>query len=446
MAEKMKDSGIVWIGEIPEEWVVAPVSCMSDSRSGGTPDRNNMNYWDNGTIPWMSSGEVNKTNVYETDEKITEAATRGSSAKIIKKNAVMVALNGQGKTKGMSAVLRIDSACNQSLCAFSCYEEKLHYEYLYWCFQSMYTYLRQMSGDDVRDGLAASYVRKRKIPVPLISEQHAIAAHLDRKCGQIDDIIADLQRQIERLQSYKKSLISEAVTKGLNPDVPLKDSGARCVGKIPAHWSVSRIKYLMDGEHPYPIGDGDHGLIKSDDYLEDGIPYIRVLNLTWGRGLCMDNMVYISNDMNSMIKSSELRPRDLLIAKTGATIGKTAIVPDWISLANTTSHVGKITMPKSQCAEFFYHVLNSDVVQKQIEDMSAMQSTRPELGIDGLKNLTVTVPPMEEQQAIATYLDRKCAQIDTILDDKRKQVENMKNHRKSVIYEYVTGKKRVKEV
>ena len=201
----------------------------------------------------------------------------------------------------------------------------------------------------------------------------------------------------------------------------------------------------MDGEHPYPIGDGDHGLIKSDDYLEDGIPYIRVLNLTWGRGLCMDNMVYISNDMNSMIKSSELRPRDLLIAKTGATIGKTAIVPDWISLANTTSHVGKITMPKSQCAEFFYHVLNSDVVQKQIEDMSAMQSTRPELGIDGLKNLTVTVPPMEEQQAIATYLDRKCAQIDTILDDKRKQVENMKNHRKSVIYEYVTGKKRVKE-
>lgn len=160
----------------------------------------------------------------------------------------------------------------------------------------------------------------------------------------------------------------------------------------------------------------------------------------------MDNMVYISNDMNSMIKSSELRPRDLLIAKTGATIGKTAIVPDWISLANTTSHVGKITMPKSQCAEFFYHVLNSDVVQKQIEDMSAMQSTRPELGIDGLKNLTVTVPPMEEQQAIATYLDRKCAQIDTILDDKRKQVENMKNHRKSVIYEYVTGKKRVKEV
>ena len=303
-----------------------------------------------------------------------------------------------------------------------------------------------MTGSAGLKRVPSEFVMNYEFHLPPLAEQHAIAAYLDRKCGQIDDIIADLQRQIERLQSYKKSLISEAVTKGLNPDVPLKDSGARCVGKIPAHWSVSRIKYLMDGEHPYPIGDGDHGLIKSDDYLEDGIPYIRVLNLTWGRGLCMDNMVYISNDMNSMIKSSELRPRDLLIAKTGATIGKTAIVPDWISLANTTSHVGKITMPKSQCAEFFYHVLNSDVVQKQIEDMSAMQSTRPELGIDGLKNLTVTVPPMEEQQAIATYLDRKCAQIDTILDDKRKQVENMKNHRKSVIYEYVTGKKRVKEV
>ncbi len=273
----MKDSGIKWIGEIPEEWVVAPVSCMSDSRSGGTPDRNNMNYWDNGTIPWMSSGEVNKTNVYETDEKITEAATRGSSAKIIKKNAVMVALNGQGKTKGMSAVLRIDSTCNQSLCAFSCYEEKLHYEYLYWCFQSMYTYLRQMSGDDVRDGLAASYVRKRKIPVPLISEQHAIAAHLDRKCGHIDDIIADLQRQIECLESYKKSLISETVTKGLNPNVPMKDSGIEWIGQIPEHWDVSRLKYCCE------VKTGPFGTqLSAEEYVDEGVPIINVKNIGYG--------------------------------------------------------------------------------------------------------------------------------------------------------------------
>ena len=118
----MKPSGIAWIGDIPESWEIKQIAYMSDSRSGGTPDRNDMRYWEDGTIPWMSSGEVNKVNVYETDEKITQLAIHNSSAKIIKNNSVMVALNGQGKTKGMSAILRIDSACNQSLCAFTCYE------------------------------------------------------------------------------------------------------------------------------------------------------------------------------------------------------------------------------------------------------------------------------------------------------------------------------------
>ena len=136
MAEQMKPSGIDWIGDIPKSWKVKPIAYMTKSRSGGTPDRNNLLYWENGTIPWMSSGEVNKVNIYDTDEKITTLAVHHSSAKIISKNAVMVALNGQGKTKGMSAILRIDSACNQSLCAFSCDAGILYYEYLFWCFQN----------------------------------------------------------------------------------------------------------------------------------------------------------------------------------------------------------------------------------------------------------------------------------------------------------------------
>ena len=245
MAEKMKPSGIDWIGDIPKSWKVKPIAYMTKSRSGGTPDRNNLLYWENGTIPWMSSGEVNKVNIYDTDEKITTLAVHHSSAKIISKNAVMVALNGQGKTKGMSAILRIDSACNQSLCAFSCNAGILYYEYLFWCFQTMYTYLRQMSGDDVRDGLAASYVKKQKIPVPKYEEQQAIADFLDKECAQIDSIAADLEKQIELLQQYKKSLITETVTKGLDKTVPMKDSGVEWLGKIPEHWDVEPIKYRV---------------------------------------------------------------------------------------------------------------------------------------------------------------------------------------------------------
>lgn len=438
MSEKMKDSRIAWIGETPEEWLVAPVSCMSNSRSGGTPDRNNMNYWDNGTIPWMSSGEVNKINVYETDEKITEAATRGSSAKVIKKNAVMVALNGQGKTKGMSAVLRIDSACNQSLCAFSCHEERLYYEYLFWCFQSMYTYLRQMSGDDVRDGLAASYVRKRKIPVPPLPEQHAIAAYLDRKCGQIDDIIADLRRQIECLQSYKKSLISETVTKGLNPEAPMKDSGIEWIGQIPEHWEVSRLKYCCE------VKTGPFGTqLSAEEYADEGVPIINVKNIGYGF-IKDDDLDRIPNAVKERLSTHVLQRGDIVFGRKGA-VDKHAIInvqhDGWVQ----GSDCMRVRIKSEIISEFLNYYFGA-VGYGEYVLVNSVGATMASVNAEILNNSVIVFPGLDEQQAIATYLDRKCAEIDTILDDKRRQVENMKNHRKSVIYEYVTGKKRVKEV
>ncbi len=286
----------------------------------------------------------------------------------------------------------------------------------------------------------------QEIAVPPKKEQKAIADFIDKECAQIDSIAADLEKQIALLQQYKKSLITETVTKGLDKSVPMKDSGVEWIGEIPVGWELSRIKYLTDNHHPYPIGDGDHGMIKADDYLTEGIPYIRVLNLTWGSGLNLENLVFISKEMNSLIKNSELKPNDILIAKTGATIGKTAIVPDSLPVSNTTSHVGKITLANVHDAKYFYYVMTSSIVQKQIQDISAMQSTRPELGIEGLKNLILTVPPFDIQQHIARFLDDHCAKIDRVLHEKGKQLSVIKQHKKSLIYEYVTGKKRVKEV
>ena len=286
----------------------------------------------------------------------------------------------------------------------------------------------------------------QEITVPPRKKQQSIADFLDKECAQIDSIAADLEKQIALLQQYKKSLITETVTKGLDKSVPMKDSGVEWFGEIPVGWELSRIKYLTDNHHPYPIGDGDHGMIKADDYLTEGIPYIRVLNLTWGSGLNLENLVFISKEMNTLIKNSELKPNDILIAKTGATIGKTAIVPDSLPVSNTTSHVGKITLANVHDAKYFYYVMTSSIVQKQIQDISAMQSTRPELGIEGLKNLILTVPPFDIQQYIARFLDDHCAKIDRVLHEKGKQLSVIKQHKKSLIYEYVTGKKRVKEV
>ena len=220
----------------------------------------------------------------------------------------------------------------------------------------------------------------------------------------------------------------------------MKDSGVEWIGAIPNDWKTCRIKHLTDKSHPYPVGDGDHGLIKADDYLEEGIPYIRVLNLTWGTGLNLDSLVYISDEMNDRIKNSELKPNDILIAKTGATIGKTAIVPASLPVSNTTSHVGKITISPENDAKFYFYVMTSFIVQKQIIDLSSMQSTRPELGIDGLKNLIVTFPPLEMQHRISKHLDCCCNNIDSMIRSNEEIIKGLKEYRQSVIYDAVTGK------
>lgn len=141
----------------------------------------------------------------------------------------------------------------------------------------------------------------------------------------------------------------------------MKDSGIEWIGEIPEDWKVGKVKNIKDKKLDYPIGDGDHGQIKPEMYLDKGIPYIRVQNLTWGKDISYDGMVYISNEVQMMNKKSILLPKDILIAKTGATVGKAAIIPDNMPEANTTSSVGKISIDKENNNYlYFYYVISSD--------------------------------------------------------------------------------------
>lgn len=454
MMEQMKPSGVDWIGDIPVSWSINRLKFMlaneEDSLKVGPfgsslsgtdyiPEGKwvfnqrvvlDNNFIDNDTcISDEKFQEMKSFSVYPGDILIT---TRGTIGK--------VAIVPQTAPQGILHPCIIKFRLNKKLLLPELLK-LLFNETSY--AQEQFAFMNNSTTIDV----IYSYSLKDIIlPLIPINEQKAIYAFLHKECAQIDSIAADLEKQIALLQQYKKSLITETVTKGLDKSVQMKDSGVEWIGEIPVGWELSRIKYLTDNHHPYPIGDGDHGMIKADDYLTEGIPYIRVLNLTWGSGLNLENLVFISKEMNSLIKNSELKPNDILIAKTGATIGKTAIVPDSLPVSNTTSHVGKITLANGHDAKYFYYVMTSSIVQKQIQDISAMQSTRPELGIEGLKNLILTVPPFDIQQHIARFLDDHCAKIDRVLHEKGKQLSVIKQHKKSLIYEYVTGKKRVKEV
>lgn len=447
MMEGMKQTGIRWIGEIPSDWNTKRIKYMATLKGRiGWQGLTSEEYQDEGAylitgvdfldgginweqcehVPMKRWEEAKDIQIQNGDLLITKDGTVGK---------VAIVSDMPGATSLNSGVLRIMTLDGYSR------------RFLYWVLQSevFWNWFNfRNAGNSTITHLYQGDFDEFVYAFPDFEEQEMIANVLESECTKLDEIITMVQQQIDVLQKYKRSFVTEAVTKGIDCE-DMRDSGI-WIGQIPVNWTISKIKYLVNPDQTYPIGDGDHGMIKADDYLSEGIPYIRVLNLTWGNGLSMDDVVYIDEAMNAKIKNSELHPKDILIAKTGATIGKTGIVPESIPRSNTTSHVGKITLPETHCPEYFFHQMNSDVIQLQISDLSAMQSTRPELGIEGLKNLMVVVPPLATQEKIAHYLDEHCKIIDDVIKSKQAQLDTIRSHKSSLIFEYVTGKKRVKEV
>lgn len=209
---KMKDSGVEWIGEIPENWEVTKIIYYAKLLTGGTPNKDNPAYWEDGNINWMASGEVNKEFVYEVNSKITKMGMQNSAAKILPKHSIMIALNGQGKTKGKVAVLEVETTCNQSLAAFICNKEKLHHLYLYYYLKSKYKELRGLVGDGLRDGISLGLLKSIKIPLPSLSEQKEISRYLFEYDKKVTDLLQELGESIELLKEYRQSLIYETVT------------------------------------------------------------------------------------------------------------------------------------------------------------------------------------------------------------------------------------------
>jgi len=439
MTAEMKPSEIKWAGNIPSSWNSGHIDFFTNSRSGGTPDRDNPLFWDNGTIPWMASGEVNKSYVYETEEKITELAVKNSNAKMIKANSVMVALNGQGKTKGMSAILKIDSTCNQSLCAFTCNENLLNYEYLYYCFQTMYQHLRMMSGDSVRDGLAASFVKKQNIPLPSIVEQQSIAKYLDVWCSEIDIIIANMVKQVEILQQYKKSLITETVTKGLDASALMKDSRIEWIGQIPASWDEKRLQVVS-----YIRARLGWKGLTADEYVDEGYAFLSAFNVIDDM-LDLSELNYINQFRYDESPEIKLHPGDIILVKDGAGLGKCARIDTLPFEATANGSLAVITTGDSLEYRYLYYYFVGDVFQQFIDRLKNGMGV-PHLPQGYLRKIQVPIPPLHEQKAICDYLDEKCAVVNVLIAEKQKSIETVRQYKKSLIYEYVTGKKRVKEV
>lgn len=439
MSEQMKPSGIDWIGDIPRSWNIKRIKYLAQLKGrigwqGLTSDE----YTDVGpfliTGVDFSDGGINwESCVHITEERWAEAPEihiKNGDLLITKDGTVgkvAIVENLQGKACLNSGVLLIKTSNEYSK------------KFLYWALLSeeFWTWFRlKNAGNSTIIHLYQNDFAEFSYTFSDITEQNAIADFLDKECAQIDSIAADLEKQIALLQQYKKSLITETVTKGLDKSMPLKDSGIEWFGEIPAHWDVEPIKYRVT----FHNGDRGENYPSKSELQSEGIPFINAGHLE-GDGLNMDNMDYISEEKYRIMGGVKLRSGDILYCLRGS-VGKNAIVD--MNQGTVASSLVAIRSVRIS-AEYLYYCLNSYIeeVQRYLWDNGTAQ---PNLSADNLGKYKICIPTVEEQRTIVKYLNNICSQIDNLIIGKRKQLSTIQQHKKSLIYEYVTGKKRVKEV
>lgn len=434
---KYKESENEWLGKIPEKWNRASLRWLSRIYAGGTPSKDKIEYWTDGTIPWINSGAVNQRIIEEPSTYITEEALKNSSAKWIPANSLVMALAGQGKTKGSVARTAIETTCNQSMAAI-CPSDVIDSAYLYWWLTSQYSKIRGLAGDDLRDGLNLVMVGSIPCPIPLREEQRNISSFLDRETRRIDKLITKKERQIELLKEKRQALISHAVTKGLYPNTKMKDSGIEWLGKVPEMWEVMRLKRLVS-----KIGSGITPRGGSQVYQDKGVMLLRSQNIHFD-GLRLEDVAYIDDETDQSMADTRVKANDVLLNITGASIGRCTHYPSDYPAANVNQHVCIIRPQEGVVSKFIASSISSHIVQYQI-DAQQTGSSREGLNFQQVGNLIICVPQRELQESIVVYLDCETERIDILSTKIHQSIDKLREYRTALISAAVTGKIDVRE-
>lgn len=277
------------------------------------------------------------------------------------------------------------------------------------------------------------------IPLPSSEEQQMISNYLDKKTSQIDSLIDKNEKSIELLEEYRKSIISEAVTKGLDPNAPMKDSGVEWIGEIPEGWVTRRLKNFLDNV-PHSIVDGPFGSdLKSDEYTDTGVPVTQLNNIKEGFHR-VDSFKFVSESKAAQLSSHFVFPGDLLMAKM-MPAGRTCIASSAYPKYLLSSDSIRIVIDSSVDRRFVCYAANCYCLAEC--ELKSSGVTRIRINLSIVRNLSFVLPSLQEQKKIADYLDQKTAEIDSLIDKKKQLIEKLTQYRKSLISECVTGKIKV---
>lgn len=427
MARKMKDSGIEWIGEIPEGWEIAPLKRFASIQTGNTPTKtSDSNYYASTGIPWIKpdnlgySHSISKTSEYLTSEGAL-------CARIMPPNTVYVCCIGSLGKVGYSS---ISCACNQQINALI-FNDLMFWKYGYYLTIAQGSQYLLFGNGNVLQIINSTSQGNIACVLPPLENQHLIACYLDSVCSDIEVLISKTRSSIEEYKKLKQAVITQAVTKGVRGEREMKDSGVEWIGEIPKEWVCEKIKYATSISR----GLFNHRPRNDERYYNGKYPFIQtgdVANAT-------KYIVSYSQTLNELGKSvSKEFPKGTLTMTIAANVGDVAILnfdayfPD--------SVVGFVPNKNIRTLYLFYvfSAMKDEFIR------TAIKSTQLNLNIDRVKETFIPVTlNVNEQCEIENYLESKCAEIDGLIAKKEQLVKELESYKKSLIYEVVTGKREV---
>lgn len=428
--DEYKDSGVAWIGEVPKHWEVLRGKYVLNILSGFPFDSQKFEFEDNGVyMPLIRIRDINgsSTEVYYSGSYPIES--------VVKTGEVLIGMDGDfniSKWKGTNALL------NQRVCKLR-EDSSMNTHYAFYMLSSPLKAINSVTYATTVKHLSVYDIYNAFIPVPPISEQTAIATYLDTHCAKIDNLISIQQKRIALLQELKQSVITHAVTKGLNPNVEMKQSGVEWIGDVPKHWEVCKLKHYsqvvlgkMLMTSPPKDSEGLYTLEK----------YLKSKNVGWLQ-LFLDEDNIDEMWFNQYEKSIYKLQENDIVMNEGGDIGK---VSCWRGVdfdCYIQNSINKITADYNRVNAGFlcywlYNLSSLGYFWSIVSQISIAHLTK-----EKLSNSPVVLPPITEQAAIASYLDHKCATIDTSISNAQHQIDLLQEYKQSLITEVVTGKRKV---
>ena len=420
MSREMKDSGISWIGEIPSDWRIGHLKRLARIKTGSTPSRSVEEYYsEKSGLPWIKPENLNSYDSVENTAEYLTAEGRVAGTVFPQNTVFACCIASIGKI-GYS---NIEASCNQQINGLI-YNDLINWKYGFYSNVAANNEYLARANSSVQFILNSTNQGYIQMPIPSIAEQEIISTFLDSKCAAIDQVIQKQKDIVNKLMEYKQSTITQAVTKGLNPNVKMKDSEIDWIRRIPESWDIIPLKALF----------------KENKKRNTDLTNSNLLSLSYGRiiqknidsnfGLLPDNFskYTIVNDGDIVLRLTDLQ-NDHKSLRTGLVTQSGIITSAYVTL----------TPKKKLCSRYFHYLLHSYDIQKVFYTMG--EGIRQSLSYDELsRNIRLIMPSFKEQQSIANYLDSKCLAIDESIKRSNKIIQKLEEYKKSLIYNAVTGK------